>query len=61
MIMSEVWLRRLGRHGPRLWAGGELQHDEGRKVLQDGGFPLTVAEVVDAFAYFGSLEGTSPL
>ena len=38
--MSEVWLRRLGQHGPRLWAGGEMQHDEGRQVLQDGGGEL---------------------
>ena len=38
--MSEVWLRRLGQHGPQVWPSGEMQHDEGRQVLQDGGGEL---------------------
>ena len=38
--MLEVWLRRLGQHGPQVRSGGEVQHDEGREVLQDGGGEL---------------------
>ena len=40
LLCAEVWVWWVGVHGPQLRAGGEVQHDEGREVLQDSGGEL---------------------
>merc|ERR1712215_385450 len=37
---EEIWIWRLGVHGPQVWVAGQGQHDEGREVLQDCGGEL---------------------